>query len=484
MGGAKRRSLAEDFSAQDDVWVADTVGEMGLLYRLFPNVFMGKSFFAGGGQNFLEPARLGCAVATGPRTQNFAQARDLAVSAGALTVVQSEEGLIAWLDARLADGARVPSFAPSGDLPAILAARLVGLMKAAGPVSQEMTAGVGGSRPVSAAPEKPRAQKPFFWHHGRGRLLGAALSPVSNMVAASTARRVARRGFRAPVPVICCGNAGVGGAGKTTLVLDFCARLRAQGKNVHVLTRGYGGSARGVVRVDPVAHGVGQVGDEALLLAAVSPTWKAADRAAAAAAALAAGATILLMDDGLQNPGLVKTASLLVIDGGYGFGNGRVLPAGPLREPVQAAAARCMGAVLIGADDTGALASLPPGLPVLFASLVPGAEILPLIGKRVLAFAGIGRPGKFFAMLRGAGVVVAREHPFPDHHVFSAAELVNLLELARDLDAVAVTTPKDFARIPVPLKPSFRVVGVSLAWEDETALKTLLDRACEMPHGA
>jgi tetraacyldisaccharide 4'-kinase len=223
------------------------------------------------------------------------------------------------------------------------------------------------------------------------------------------------------------------------------------------------------------------VGDEALLLAAMAPTWKAADRAAGAAAALACGGKILLMDDGLQNPTLVKTSSLLVIDGGYGFGNGRVLPAGPLREPVQAAASRCIAAVMIGADQTGALAALPPGLPVLFAHLVPSTEILPLAGKRVVAFAGIGRPDKFFSMLCGAGVVVAQEKPFPDHHVFGAAELVKLLELARALDAVAVTTPKDFARIPVPLKPSFTVVGVSLAWEDETALQTLLDRACAMP---
>src|SRR5271165_2755107 len=168
--------------------------------------------------------------------------------------------------------------------------------------------------------------QPNFWQ--TGGLLSDSLAPFGAITAALTARRVARPGWHAPVPVICVGNAVVGGAGKTPVVLDLAARLSARGVAVHCLTRGYGGAARGAARVDSARHTAADVGDEALLLAARAPTWAGADRAATARAAVAEGAQALLMDDGLQNPSLEKTASLLVIDGGAGFGNGRLLPAG------------------------------------------------------------------------------------------------------------------------------------------------------------
>ena len=465
MGGAKRRSRGEDFGESDHAWVADTVGEMGLLYRLFPVVFMGKSFFAGGGQNFLEPARLGCAVATGPRTENFTQAREMAVAAGALTVVEHEAALLAWLEARLSHPVPAKTFVQSGDLPQTLAARLVALMQPA------------TIQPVAAppAPVPADGQQPGFWAHGSPAIAGALLAPASAIVAMATARRVARSGWRAPVPVICCGNATLGGAGKTTLALDLAGRLKARGLSVHLLTRGYGGTGRSLLRVDPAIHDAALVGDEALLLADAAPTWRAADRAAAAAAAVAAGAQILLMDDGLQNPGLHKTASLLVIDGGAGFGNGRVLPAGPLRETVRAAAARCDAAVLIGPDRTGAVTRLPATLPILTARLQPGPEIGDFAARRVVAFAGIGRPDKFFTMLREAGVLVVKQLAFPDHHRFTPAELTGILGLAHDLEARAVTTPKDFMRIPKALHSTFSQIGVSLVWDDEARLEQLLN---------
>jgi tetraacyldisaccharide 4'-kinase len=236
---------------------------------------------------------------------------------------------------------------------------------------------------------------PAFWSHDG--LLARTLAPLSAIGSTLTARRIARPGWQAPVPVVCCGNATLGGAGKTTLVLDLANRL--SGRDPHILLRGYGGSARVTHRVaydDPVSL----VGDEALLLGQAAPTWVGADRAASAKAAVQAGAKILLMDDGLQNPTLAKTVSLLVIDGRTGFGNGRVLPAGPLRESVIAAASRCHAAVLIGPDDTQALARLPPSLPVLRADLVQDGAIATLAGRNVVAFAGIALPEKFFAPLR------------------------------------------------------------------------------------
>lgn len=301
-------------------------------------------------------------------------------------------------------------------------------------------------------------------------MLPRLLSPLAVLYAGTTARRVARPGWVAPVPVLCIGNAGLGGAGKTTLVLDLARRLRARGVAVHCLTRGYGGTARGVVRVDPSAHDHRTVGDEPLLLAAAAPTWVGADRAATARAAVAAGAGFLLMDDGLQNPTLTKTASLLVIDGAVGFGNGRVIPAGPLREPASAAAARCRAAVLIGRDQHGAAQQIP-GLPILRADLAPERR---LDGMRLFAFTGIARPAKFHASLRAAGADLAGTADFADHHAFTPRELRSVLTRAAELGARAATTPKDAVRLPPAVRALVQVVGVSLAWEDADAVERLL----------
>lgn len=310
---------------------------------------------------------------------------------------------------------------------------------------------------------------PPFWQ--RDGVLPRLLAPAAAVATRLTARRVARPGWRAPVPVLCCGNAGVGGAGKTTVALDLARRLVARGVAVHYLSRGYGGRFRGVLRVDPARHSADLVGDEPLLLAAVAPTWVAADRAAGARAAVAAGAQALLMDDGLQNPTLVQDAALLVVDGAVGFGNGRVMPAGPLREPVAVAAARCRAAVLIGPDAAGARAALPPGLPVLAAALESDAA---LPGARVLAFSGIARPSKFHATLRQAGADIAECMNFPDHHRFTRAELERVLACATALGAMPVTTPKDAARLPGAVRSQIRVVGVALRWDDPAALECLL----------
>ncbi|HBK08537.1 MAG TPA: tetraacyldisaccharide 4'-kinase [Acetobacteraceae bacterium] len=311
---------------------------------------------------------------------------------------------------------------------------------------------------------------PAFW--SRDGLIAKALSPLSAIGAAMTARRVARPGWVAPVPVICCGNVTVGGAGKTTLVLDLAHRLA--GRGVHILLRGYGGSSRGVHRVASTDL-ASLVGDEALLLAQVAPTWTGADRAASARAAIHAGAKILLMDDGLQNPTLAKTASILVIDGRTGFGNGRVLPAGPLREPVAAAVERCSAAVLIGPDATGAMANLPPDLTVLRASLVQDSSITALVGQPVIAFAGIALPEKFFSPLRQAGAVLLGAWPFPDHHAYTDLELDGLIHHARQRKAILVTTPKDAVRLPQPIRDQVTVVGVGLKWENGREIDQLLE---------
>ncbi len=298
---------------------------------------------------------------------------------------------------------------------------------------------------------------PEFW--GRDGVVPRLLSPLAALYAGVTAWRVARPGWEAPMPVLCIGNAGVGGSGKTTVALDLAARLIARGRRVAFLTRGYGGRLAGPLRVDALRHGAAEVGDEALLLAAAAPTYLGADRGRAAQMALAQGAEVLVLDDGLQNPSLRKTRSLLVIDGAAGFGNGRVIPAGPLREPVAAAARRCAAAVLIGTDATGALARLPEGLPVLRAHLV---SVPPPAGPLV-AFAGIGRPEKFRETLVAASGQVRALHEFADHHPYTEAELRPILAAAAG--ATVVTTPKDMVRVPAALRSRITPVGVRLAWD-------------------
>ncbi len=317
---------------------------------------------------------------------------------------------------------------------------------------------------------------PDFWQDGGA--LSAALAPFGLLTGAITRRRVSRPGWQAPVPVICAGNAGVGGSGKTPVVLDLAARLVARGIGVHCLTRGYGGSMRGVVRVDPARHVADEVGDEALLLAASAPSWVGADRAATARAAVAAGAQCLIMDDGLQNPTLAKTASLLVIDGFAGFGSGRMLPAGPMREPVRQAALRCRAAVMIGPDRLGSAGALPPGMPVLQARLEPGPEMRALAGRTVLAFAGIGRPRKFGATLEEAGILVRGLRTFADHHLYSQADLA---DLRRDAgDALLVTTWKDYVRLAPADRAGITPLAAALRWANEGALEVMLGSMLEM----
>jgi len=281
---------------------------------------------------------------------------------------------------------------------------------------------------------------------------------------------VQKPGLALGIRTICAGNAGVGGAGKTIVALDILSRLHGR---PYALTRGYGGQYAGPILVERGVHTANEVGDEALLLAAAAPTVVARDRAAGARMALAEGATAIVMDDGLQNPYVRKTLSLLVIDGGYGFGNGLLLPAGPLREPVREAAARCQAAILIGADETGALAQLPQELLVLHAELQPlCAESL--ARRPVIAFAGIGRPEKFFRSVLSLGAELVDTHAYPDHHVYTARVITSLLGQTSSTGAKLVTTAKDYVKLPPSLRAACLVVRTKLTWDDEAAWETLL----------
>ncbi|WP_373270325.1 tetraacyldisaccharide 4'-kinase [Acetobacter malorum] len=320
-------------------------------------------------------------------------------------------------------------------------------------------------------------QPPRFWSDPQAKVFPWLLSPLAALVAACAEKRQKKAGWKAPVPVLCCGNLTTGGTGKTTVVLDLVARLKKRKIAVHALTRGYGGRIKTATQVDLARHSARDVGDEALLLAQQCPTWVGGDRAESARAAVAAGATCLIMDDGFQNPGLHKDISLLVVDGVVGLGNGHVLPAGPLRESPAAALARASAILLIGPDQTGFLAQYGGMVPdVVRADLQTAPEVQALKEARCIAFAGLGRPSKFFDGLRQAGVNPVRCLAFPDHYFYKDRDMTHLATLARQADAQLVTTPKDTVRFPPVFRKQLTTVGVGLLWQSEAAPEALLDQ--------
>jgi tetraacyldisaccharide 4'-kinase len=323
-------------------------------------------------------------------------------------------------------------------------------------------------------------REPAFWWRAAG-LQAGLLAPAAALYGAIARRRLAAKGWRAGVPVICIGNLTLGGAGKTPLASTVARLLAAAGERPVLLSRGYGGALAGPVLVDPARHCAAEVGDEPLLLARVGSTIVARDRVAGAQTALAVGASAIVMDDGFQNPALAKDVCILVIDGRRGVGNGKVFPAGPLRAPCAAQLARAQALVVVG-EGSPALAAdaRARGMAVFAARLVPeAAAVAALRGGRVLAFAGIGDPEKFFATLREAGIAVAATRSFADHHRLRRAEAQALRAAAARERLVLVTTEKDAARMQgasetAELAALTRTLPVTLALDDEAAFKALL----------
>jgi tetraacyldisaccharide 4'-kinase len=317
---------------------------------------------------------------------------------------------------------------------------------------------------------------PAFWARPPG-VLSELLVPLgAGWEAAGRLRHSFARPYWPPVPVVCVGNLVAGGSGKTPVALALTAHLVSRGAAVHFVTRGYGGRLGGPVRVDAVLHDAAAVGDEALLLANRAPCWVARDRADGVRAAVAAGAQIIVLDDGFQNPTIGKNLSLVVVDAAYGFGNGRVIPAGPLRENLARGLARADAVVLLDAEAQPHCPEplgMGESLPVLHAALRPVAGER-LAGKRLLAFAGIGRPEKFYSTLRELGAELVGTRSFPDHHPYRAGEIEQLFRAAERVGARLVATAKDLVRVPLPLRTTIEVLEVEIRWADAAALADVL----------
>ncbi len=311
---------------------------------------------------------------------------------------------------------------------------------------------------------------PAFW--SQRHLVSALLFPLGCLYNLATQLNMRRHLPRkVSIPVICIGNLTAGGTGKTPTAVSIAKIMQQQNKQPYFVSRGYGGNLHNVI-VDLQQHSPQQVGDEPLLLARQAPAVVTPDRYHGAQIAEKNGANIIIMDDGFQNPKLHKDLSFLVFDGGFGIGNGWCIPAGPLRENLSSGVKRANAIIIIGEDKHNLASKFK--LPVFHGKVVP---IAPNFSERkVIAFAGIGRPEKFYQSLRELNFELVETIDFPDHHYYSEQELNELINKAQEKSCILITTAKDMVKIPAALRPNFKVLEIEVKWENETELANFINQ--------
>lgn len=309
---------------------------------------------------------------------------------------------------------------------------------------------------------------PSFWQ--TNNLISRLLSPLGELYAFGTKCRLKfNKQHKVGIPVICIGNLTAGGTGKTPTAISLAQMLQNAGVTPNFISRGYHGSLQNT-QVNPKTHTPEQVGDEPLLLARVAPTFINSNRYQGALMAQQNKADCILMDDGFQNPSLYKDLSFLVIDGTSGFGNQKCIPAGPLREHITDGIKRAQAALIIGEDKYKLSETLP--LPCFKGKIIPQRPELK--NNRVIAFAGIGHPQKFYTSLSELGIEIIKTYDFPDHHYYTETELQNILNEAQKLQAEAITTSKDFVKISKALQPDFKILEINIEWENKDKLQEFI----------
>ena len=322
-------------------------------------------------------------------------------------------------------------------------------------------------------------REPRFWSvdvdpHSReaAPLTRALLTPLSAVYAAITKRRIAKtKPFEAGIPVICIGNLTAGGVGKSPVVAALRKHLTTKTcQRISSLSRGYRGSKKGPLQVDPSIHTATEIGDEPLMLASSGESWIGSDRAKAGAAMAEAGVQGIIMDDGHQNPTLHKDLSIIVVDAKARFGNGFVIPKGPLREPIAKGLSRADAVIIMGDGSVPSeLAGFPR--PILRARIRP---LGPPPSGPLIAFAGIGRPEKLFDSLKDNGGDIRDAVPFPDHHTYRSDDLKWLRQLASDHKAQLITTEKDYARLSNKDRDDIITYPIEAVFEDTHKLDKLI----------
>lgn len=309
---------------------------------------------------------------------------------------------------------------------------------------------------------------PKFWHK-RWSVMSILLIPFSWLYQLAHAINIARQGtpYKSKIPVICIGNAIAGGSGKTPTVMALIKIIRENNlaKNPVILTRGYGGDITTPTLVDRNKHNAENVGDEALLLAQHAPTIIAQNRAEGAKFAEDNKHDLIIMDDGLQNNRLHKDISFLVVDRQIDFGNNRILPAGPLREPLAKILPRIDSIICIGRK-------FHSDKPVFEAAIEPQNTLD--TSKTYIAFAGLGYPEKFKNTLLDLGVNLVGWHAFPDHYPYTEKDLEILKTHANDLDATLITTEKDFVRLPQNYKDEIETLPITLNFKSTNDITAFL----------
>ena len=330
-----------------------------------------------------------------------------------------------------------------------------------------------------------RWRTPRWWYRRdpRSAIARAVMEPLARIWADRTAARIrAATPIDPGAPVICVGNLTAGGSGKTPVAVELARILREDGERVAILSSGYGGRLRGPVSVDSALHGAKDVGDEALLMSQAAPAVIARDRVAGARLAVADGARVIVTDDGHQNPVLRKALSIVVVDGEtrggeWPFGAGGVIPAGPMREPLNAGLARADVVVALLPID---MAYLDPELRAVFgdkevwiARLT--ADSPPPAGPR-FGFAGVAKPWRVERTLRSAGCDLVGFEAFADHAPLGGGALRKLARRAAAMNAGLITTEKDWVRLPLEWRSRIDVFRVRARFDDEPGVRAALSR--------
>ena len=318
-----------------------------------------------------------------------------------------------------------------------------------------------------------RLQIPKFWNDDT--LSSKILAPLAWLYGKIVVLRSQNpKPEKIDIPIICIGNVIIGGAGKTPVAMAIAKILIRDGVNVHFLTRGYKGSLKGPVEVNSKIHNFEDVGDEALLLSKISKTWISHNRYLGADAASKAGAQTIIMDDGFQNSSIFKDSSFLVVDGGYGFGNKKLIPAGPLREKIDHAIKRADAAIIIGKDRRNIIQEIGGKIKIIRGRIRVNKKYHSLKNKNCLAFCGIGMPEKFFSTLESIGVKIKKKYTFPDHHKYSSEEIDQICKAGKNLKAEIITTEKDFMRLPKKPSMKIKTLPITIEWEKKEEVIKLL----------